>query len=60
MQRMRDRKWAGAAQAFERAVNARTNFPQAYNNWGISLVQLGKQGLTATEYSWEPFQAAAE
>jgi tetratricopeptide (TPR) repeat protein len=59
VQLMRDHKWAGAAQAFERAVNARTNFPQAYNNWGISLVQLGKQGLTGPE-QLQSFQAAAE
>ena len=59
VQLMRDRKWAGAAQAFERAINARTNFPQAYYNWGISLVQLGKQGLTAPE-QLQSFQAAAE
>ncbi len=59
VQLMRDRKWAGAAQAFERAIDARTNFPQAYNNWGISLVQLGKQGLTGPE-QLQSFQAAAE
>jgi tetratricopeptide (TPR) repeat protein len=59
VQLMRDRKWAGAAQAFERAVNARTNFPQAFNNWGISLVQLGKQGLTGPE-QLQSYQAAAE
>ena len=59
VQLMRDRKWAGAAQAFERAIRARTNFPQAYYNWGISLVQLGKQGLTGTE-QLQSFQAAAE
>ncbi|HXI83310.1 MAG TPA: hypothetical protein VNL17_04370 [Verrucomicrobiae bacterium] len=59
VQLMRDRKWAGATQAFERAINARTNFPQAYNNWGISLVQLGKQGLTEAR-QLQSFQAAAE
>ncbi len=59
VQLMRDHRWAGAAQAFERAINARTNFPQAYNNWGISLVQLGKQGLTGAE-QLPSYQAAAE
>jgi len=59
VQLMRDRKWAGAAQAFERATQARTNFAQAYNNWGISLVQLGKAGLTGPE-QLQSFQAAAE
>jgi tetratricopeptide (TPR) repeat protein len=56
---MRERKFAGAAQAFERATNARTNFPEAYNNWGISLVQLGKQAFNETQ-QLQDFQAAAE
>jgi tetratricopeptide (TPR) repeat protein len=56
---MHELKWAGAAQAFERAVNAQTNFPQAYSNWGISLVQLGKQALNGAE-QLQSFQAAAE
>ena len=56
---MRERKFAGAAQAFERATNARTNFPEAYNNWGISLVQLGKQAFNQAQ-QLQDFQAAAE
>jgi tetratricopeptide (TPR) repeat protein len=56
---MHEHKWAGAAQAFERAVNAQTNFPQAYSNWGISLVQLGKQALNAPG-QLQSFQAAAD
>ena len=59
VQLMHDRKFAGAAQAFERATAARTNFPEAYNNWGISLVQLGKQGFNGQE-QLQYFQAAAE
>jgi len=59
VQLMRDRKFAGAAQAFERAAAARTNFPEAYNNWGISLVQLGKQGFNGQQ-QLQYFQAAAE
>ena len=59
IQLMRDRKFAGAAQAFERATAARTNFPEAYNNWGISLVQLGKQGFNGQQ-QLQYFQAAAE
>ena len=59
VQLMRDRKFAGAAQAFERATAARTNFPEAYNNWGISLVQLGKQGFNGQQ-QLQYFQAAAE
>ena len=58
-QLMRERNWAGAAQAFERATTARTNFPQAYSNWGISLVQLGKQSLSGPE-QLHLFQAAAD
>ncbi|HVM61591.1 MAG TPA: hypothetical protein VMV72_12075 [Verrucomicrobiae bacterium] len=56
---MRERKFAGAAQAFERAIGARTNFPDAYSNWGISLVQLGKQAFSDAE-RLQDFQAAAE
>ncbi|HTS19747.1 MAG TPA: hypothetical protein VMP11_19380 [Verrucomicrobiae bacterium] len=56
---MHERKFAGAAQAFERAVSARTNFPEAYSNWGISLVELGKQAFNVTERLHD-FQAAAE
>ena len=56
---MRERKFAGAAQAFERATSARTNFPEAYNNWGVSLVQLGKQAFNQTQ-QLQDFQAAAE
>ncbi len=59
VQLMHDSNWAGAAQAFERATQSRTNFPQAYNNWGICLVQLGKQGLNGPS-QLESFQAAAE
>jgi tetratricopeptide (TPR) repeat protein len=55
---MREHKFAGAAQSFERATNARTNFPEAYNNWGISLVQLGKQAFNEAQ-ELEDFQAAA-
>jgi tetratricopeptide (TPR) repeat protein len=56
---MREHKFAGAAQAFERATNARTNFAEAYNNWGISLVQLGKQAFNQAQ-QLQNFQAAAE
>lgn len=56
---MRENKFAGAAQAFERATSARTNFPEAYNNWGISLVQLGKQAFNESQ-QLQDFQTAAE
>jgi len=56
---MREHKFAGAAQAFERATSARTNFPEAYNNWGISLVQLGKQAFNQAQ-QLQDFQTAAE
>ena len=55
---MREHKFAGAAQSFERATNARTNFPEAYSNWGISLVQLGKQAFNEAQ-QLQDFQAAA-
>jgi tetratricopeptide (TPR) repeat protein len=56
---MREQKLAGAAQAFERATHTRTNFADAYNNWGISLVQLGKQAFSQAQ-QLQDFQAAAE
>jgi len=56
---MGERKFAGAAQAFEHATAARTNFPEAYNNWGICLVQIGKQAFN-TEQQLQNYQAAAE
>jgi Flp pilus assembly protein TadD len=56
---IREHKFAGAAQAFERATSARTNFPEAYNNWGISLVQLGKQAFNQAQ-QLQDFQLAAE
>jgi tetratricopeptide (TPR) repeat protein len=59
VQLMGDRKFAGAAEAFERATAAHTNFPEAYNNWGISLVQIGKQAFNMPE-QLQSFQSAAE
>jgi tetratricopeptide (TPR) repeat protein len=56
---MRERKFAGAGQAFDRATSARTNFPEAYNNWGISLVQLGKQAFNQAQ-QLQDYQLAAE
>jgi len=56
---MGDGKFAGAAQAFGRATTAQTNFPEAYNNWGISLVQIGKQAFN-TQQQLQSYQAAAE
>lgn len=55
---MRERKFGGATKAFERATEARTNFPEAYNNWGIALVQLGKQGFNSQQ-QLQYFQTAA-
>jgi tetratricopeptide (TPR) repeat protein len=59
VQLMGDRKFAGAAEAFEKATAAHTNFPEAYNNWGISLVQIGKQAFNLPQ-QLESFQSAAE
>jgi hypothetical protein len=56
---MGDGKFAGAVQAFERATTAQTNFPEAYNNWGIALVQIGKQAFN-TQQQLQSYQAAAE
>jgi tetratricopeptide (TPR) repeat protein len=59
VQLMGARKFAGAAQAFERATTAQTNFSEAYNNWGICLVQIGKQAFN-TQQQLQGYQTAAE
>jgi tetratricopeptide (TPR) repeat protein len=59
VQFMGECKFAGAAQAFERATAALTNFPEAYNNWGICLVQIGKQAFN-TQHELQSYQTAAE
>jgi tetratricopeptide (TPR) repeat protein len=56
---MRDRKYSGAAEAFERATADKPDFAEAYNDWGICLVQLGKQN-TDQQQQLQQFQAAAE
>jgi Flp pilus assembly protein TadD len=66
VQFMRERKFASAAPAFERAVAARPDFAEAYTNWGIALVQLARQSGSAEQqlalYSGavEKFAKAAE
>jgi len=54
-----EHKFAGAARMFEQAIAARTNFPEAYNNWGICLVQLGKQAFNPSQ-QLQSYQSAAE
>jgi tetratricopeptide (TPR) repeat protein len=56
---MQDRKYAGAIQAFQRVIEGRPDFYEAYNNLGISLVQVGKQS-SVTKQQLENYQAAAE
>jgi tetratricopeptide (TPR) repeat protein len=59
VQFLRDKKYASAAEAFERAVAAKNDFPEAYNNWGIALVQLGKRSSGA-EQQVQLYQTATE
>ncbi len=56
---MRDKNYSGAAEAFERAAADKRDFAEAYNNWGICLVQLGKQN-TDKQQQLQQLQAAAE
>lgn len=56
---MRDRKYTGAAEAFQRAISGNPNLAEAYNNWGICLVQLGKQSSNQQQ-ELQQFQAASE
>lgn len=59
VQAMRDKKYASAAEAFEKAVQTKGDFSEAYNNWGIALVQLGKRSLNG-EQQVQLFQTAAD
>ena len=56
---MQERKYAGAADAFQKAVEAKADFFEAYNNWGISLVQLGKQSSGGQARQLDLYQQAA-
>ena len=56
---MRDRKYASAVEAFEKAVAGKQDFAEAYSNWAIALVQLGKRSLNA-EQQVQFYQNAAE
>ncbi len=58
MQLMREQKFGGAAEAFQRAIQARPIYPDAYNQWGIALVQLGRQSLVP-EQRLQFYQQAA-
>jgi len=59
VQLVSEHKFAGAARMFEQAIATRTNFPEAYNNWGICLVQLGKQAFNPSQ-QLQNYQTAAE
>ena len=50
---------ASAAEFFERAVKAQPVYPEAYNNWGIALVQMGRQTV-AMDQQLQIYQQAAE
>jgi len=56
---MRDRKYSGAAESFERATADKPDFSEAYNNWGISLVQLA-MATADPQAKLRQYQSAAE
>lgn len=56
---MQERKYASAAEFFERAVKAQPVYSEAYCNWGIALVQIGRQTV-ALDQQLKVYQDAAE
>ena len=56
---MREKKYASALEAFQRAVAEKSDFAEAYNNWGICLVQMGKQS-GSPQQKLQQWQEAAE
>lgn len=56
---IQERQYASAAEYFERAVKAQPVYPDAYNNWGIALVQIGRQTL-ALDQQLQLYQQAAD
>ena len=58
MQLMREQKFGGAGEYFQRALQTRPVYPDAYNQWGIALVQLGRQALVP-EQRLQYYQQAA-
>jgi tetratricopeptide (TPR) repeat protein len=59
VQFLRDKKYASACEAFERAITAKNDFAEAYSNWGIALVQLGKRS-SSPEQQAQFYQTATE
>lgn len=56
---IQERKYASAAETFEKVTQLQPVYPEAYANWGIALVQLGKQALSL-EQQLQAYQQAAE
>jgi Flp pilus assembly protein TadD len=56
---IQERKYASAAESFQRVVQLQPMYPEAYANWGIALVQMGKQAL-ALDKQLQAYQQAAE
>lgn len=59
LQAIQARKYATAVESFRQTVAARPVFPEAYINWGIALVQLGRQSM-AVDQQLQAYQQAAE
>lgn len=59
VQFMQEKKYRSAVEAFEKATKQRPDFYEAFNNWGISLVQLGKASRNPQEQA-DLFQTAVE
>jgi len=59
VQFMQEKKYRSAVEAFQKATAQRPEFFEAFNNWGISLVQLGKASRNPQEQA-DHFQSAVE
>jgi len=56
---LRENNFAGAAESFQRATTAWTNFPDAHQQWGVALLQLGRLGGTPQLQAQRLQEAAA-
>ncbi|MBM3859003.1 MAG: hypothetical protein FJ395_05055 [Verrucomicrobia bacterium] len=57
---LRENNFAGAAESFQRATVARTNFAEAYQQWGMTLLQMGRLGGTPQLQAQRLQEAAAK
>lgn len=57
---LRENNFAGAAESFQRATLAQTNFAEAYHHWGVALLQMGRLGGTPQLQAQRLQEAAAK